>query len=211
MDYEDNRLVYELEFYTADGKWYWYDIDGAGVVTEWEYDAEKYAAYQAMEKQFEEIKTAALKAAGLAAKNVIWGELDYLLVDMPPGTGDVPLTVFQSLPVDGIVIVTSPQDLVKMIVKKAFNMAATMNIPVLGMIENYSYLKCPDCGKEISVFGKSRIEEVSKELQVAVLGKMPIDPRLTELSDAGEFAQAVNPYLDGAFAALQLLNVKAKD
>ena len=98
-----------------------------------------------------------------------------------------------------------------MIVKKAFNMAATMNIPVLGMIENYSYLKCPDCGKEISVFGKSRIEEVSKELQVAVLGKMPIDPKLTELSDAGEFAQAVNPYLDGAFAALQLLNVKAKD
>lgn len=144
-------------------------------------------------------------------KDVIWGELDYLLVDMPPGTGDVPLTVFQSLPVDGIVIVTSPQDLVKMIVKKAFNMAATMNIPVLGMIENYSYLKCPDCGKEISVFGKSRIEEVSKELQVAVLGKMPIDPKLTELSDAGEFAQAVNPYLDGAFAALQLLNVKTKD
>ena len=142
---------------------------------------------------------------------VIWGELDYLLVDMPPGTGDVPLTVFQSLPVDGIVIVTSPQDLVKMIVKKAYNMAETMKIPVLGVIENYSYLKCPDCGKEIPVFGKSKIDEVAKDMGVLVLGKMPIDPKLTELSDEGEFAKAENPYLDNAIQALQLLNVKGNE
>lgn len=142
-------------------------------------------------------------------KDVIWGELDYLLVDMPPGTGDVPLTVFQSLPVDGIIIVTSPQDLVKMIVKKAYNMAAAMKIPVLGMIENYSYLKCPDCGKEIAVFGKSKVDEVSKEMGVPVLGKMPIDPALTELSDEGRFSQAENPYLEAAFAALQVVSVKA--
>ena len=137
--------------------------------------------------------------------DVIWGELDYLLVDMPPGTGDVPLTVFQSLPVNGIMIVTSPQDLVKMIVKKAYNMAKTMNIPVLGVIENYSYLKCPDCGKEIKVFGESHIDEVSDELGVIVAGKMPIDPALTELSDAGEFAKAENPYLNGALEVLNLL------
>ena len=143
--------------------------------------------------------------------DVIWGELDYLLVDMPPGTGDVPLTVFQSLPVDGIVIVTSPQDLVKMIVKKAYNMAETMKIPVLGVIENYSYLKCPDCGKEIPVFGKSKIDEVAKDMGVLVLGKMPIDPKLTELSDEGEFAKAENPYLDNALQALQLLNVKGNE
>lgn len=92
---------------------------------------------------------------------VIWGELDYLLVDMPPGTGDVPLTVFQSLPVDGVVIVTSPQDLVRMIVKKAYNMAKKMDIPVLGVVENYSYLECPDCKKRINVFGESHIEEVA--------------------------------------------------
>ena len=140
--------------------------------------------------------------------DVIWGELDYLLVDMPPGTGDVPLTVFQSLPVDGIVIVTSPQDLVKMIVKKAYNMAETMHIPVLGIVENYSYLKCPDCGKEIPVFGKSKVDQVSDELGVLVLGKMPIDPKLTELTDAGEFAKAENPYLEDALQALKLLKIK---
>lgn len=143
-------------------------------------------------------------------KDVIWGELDYLLVDMPPGTGDVPLTVFQSLPVDGIVIVTSPQDLVKLIVKKAFNMAGAMKIPVLSVVENYSYLKCPDCGKEIPVFGKSKIEEVSDEFNVLVGGKMPIDPQLTELSDAGEFAKADNPYLDTAIETMMLLKVREK-
>lgn len=143
--------------------------------------------------------------------DVIWKDIDCLFVDMPPGTGDVPLTVFQSLPVDGIVIVTSPQDLVKMIVKKAYNMAETMKIPVLGVIENYSYLKCPDCGKEIPVFGKSKIDEVAKDMGVLVLGKMPIDPKLTELSDEGEFAKAENPYLDNAIQALQLLNVKGNE
>lgn len=144
-------------------------------------------------------------------KDVIWGELDYLIVDMPPGTGDVPLTVFQSLPVDGIVIVTSPQDLVRMIVKKAYHMAQTMKIPVLGLIENYSYLKCPDCGKEIPVFGKSKVDEAAAEMGAAVLGKMPVDPALSELTEAGEFAKAENTYLEGAFRALQLLDVRKKD
>lgn len=141
-------------------------------------------------------------------KDVIWGELDYLLVDMPPGTGDVPLTVFQSIPVDGIMIVTTPQDLVKMIVKKAYNMAQMMHIPVLGLIENYSYLICPDCGKEIPVFGKSKIDAVADEFGVLVGGKMPIDPALTELSDAGAFAKAENQYLEPAYEALQLLKIK---
>lgn len=137
--------------------------------------------------------------------DVIWGELDYLLVDMPPGTGDVPLTVFQSLPVDGILIVTSPQELVQMIVKKAYNMAKMMNIPVLGVVENYSYLKCPDCGKEIPVFGKSKVDEAAGALGLPVAGKLPIEPSLTELSDAGAFAQARNPYLEGAVKAVQTL------
>ena len=139
---------------------------------------------------------------------MIWGELDYLLVDMPPGTGDVPLTVFQSLPIDGIVIVTSPQELVQMIVKKAYNMAKMMNIPVLGVVENFSYLKCPDCGKEIPVFGKSKVDAAAKELGLAVGGKLPIDPSLTELSDAGAFAKARNPYLEAAVCALRVLDVK---
>ena len=104
--------------------------------------------------------------------DVMWGDLDYLFVDMPPGTGDVPLTVFQSLPVDGVVIVTSPQDLVQMIVKKAYGMAKQMNIPVLGIVENYSYVKCPDCGKEIKVFGESHIDEIAADLNVPVLGKL---------------------------------------
>ena len=127
--------------------------------------------------------------------DVMWGELDYLFVDMPPGTGDVPLTVFQSLPVDGIVIVTSPQDLVQMIVDKACNMARQMNIPVLGIVENYSYLVCPDCGKKISVFGESHIEETARELGVPVLGKMPIDPKLAESVEEERFYEADNQYL----------------
>ncbi|MDO5423945.1 MAG: Mrp/NBP35 family ATP-binding protein [Eubacteriales bacterium] len=135
--------------------------------------------------------------------DVIWGELDYLFVDMPPGTGDVPLTVFQSLPVDGIVIVSSPQDLVRMIVKKAYNMAKAMNIPILGIVENYSYLKCPDCGKEIAVFGQSHIEEIAQELGTELLGKMPIDPAFAELADQGAFEKAENPYLEKAFFALR--------
>ena len=135
--------------------------------------------------------------------DVVWGDLDYLFVDMPPGTGDVPLTVFQSLPVDGIVIVTSPQELVQMIVKKAYNMAGMMNIPVLGVVENYSYLKCPDCGKEITLFGESHIDEVASELAMQVLGKMPLDPAYAELADQGLFYKADNPYLEDAVKKIE--------
>ena len=121
--------------------------------------------------------------------DVMWGDVDYLFVDMPPGTGDVPLTVFQSLPVDGVVIVTSPQDLVSMIVKKAYHMAKDMNIPVLGIVENFSYLECPDCGRKIEVFGKSHIEDIAKELEIPVLGRIPIDPKLTEAVENEAFDQ----------------------
>ena len=124
--------------------------------------------------------------------DVIWGELDYLFVDMP---GDVPLTVFQSLPVDGVVIVTSPQDLVRMIVKKAYNMAEMMKIPVAGLVENYSFVKCPDCGKEIHVFGESKVDAVGAELNVPVMAKMPLEPELAALVDAGKFAEVRNEYL----------------
>ena len=134
--------------------------------------------------------------------DVIWGEVDYLFVDMPPGTGDVPLTVFQSLPIEGIVIVTSPQDLVKMIVKKAFNMAEMMKIPVLGIVENYSYVKCPDCGKEIKVFGESHIDEIAAELKVPVLGKMPIDMDYAAKADGGFFAAIDNQYITDALAVM---------
>jgi Mrp family chromosome partitioning ATPase len=117
--------------------------------------------------------------------DVIWEDVDYMFVDMPPGTGDVPLTVFQSLPVDGIVIVTSPQDLVGMIVSKAVKMANMMHIPVLGFVENYSYLECPDCGKKIEVFGKSHLEEVARSFDLPVLAKLPIDPKVAEAFDNG--------------------------
>lgn len=130
--------------------------------------------------------------------DVIWGDLDYLFVDMPPGTGDVPLTVFQSLPVDGIVIVSSPQDLVRMIVKKAYNMAEMMHIPVLGIVENYSYVECPDCKKQIKIFGDSHIEEIAAELNVPLLGKMPINPIYAEAADAGAFHAVNNEYLEKA-------------
>ncbi len=130
--------------------------------------------------------------------DVFWGDLDYLFVDMPPGTGDVPLTVFQSLPVDGIVIVTSPQELVQLIVKKAIHMAEMMDIPVLGLVENYSFLKCPDCGKEIKLFGDSKIEEAAAEIGVPVLGKMPLDPEYARMADEGKFHQIKNPYLEAA-------------
>ena len=141
--------------------------------------------------------------------DVIWGELDYLFVDMPPGTGDVPLTVFQSLPVEGVVIVSSPQDLVRMIVTKAYNMAKMMNIPVLGIVENYSYLKCPDCGREISVFGKSHIEEIAASLGTEVLGKLPIDPAFAEMADEGRFAEQKDTHLDAAVEKLYQMYRKA--
>ncbi len=118
--------------------------------------------------------------------DVVWGDVDYMFVDMPPGTGDVPLTVFQSLPVDGIIVVSSPQELVSMIVEKAIRMADLMKIPVLGLIENYSYVKCPDCGREIRVFGDSKIEETAKRHGVPLLARIPLDPELARLADAGQ-------------------------
>ena len=135
----------------------------------------------------------------------VWGDVDYLFVDMPPGTGDVPLTVFQSLPVDGIVIVTSPQELVQMIVKKAYNMAEMMHVPVLGLVENFSYLKCPDCGKEIKLFGESHIDDVAKELGIPVFGKLPLDPAFAEQADKGAFATMENAYLDAGVEKLKTL------
>ena len=127
--------------------------------------------------------------------DVLWGELDFLFVDMPPGTGDVPLTVFQSLPVDGIVVVTSPQDLVSMIVHKAVNMAAVMEVPVVGLVENYSYFKCPDCGKEHAIFGESKLEQTAKEMQIPVLARLPIDPGLAAACDKGEIEDYPVNYL----------------
>ncbi len=118
-------------------------------------------------------------------QEVIWGDVDYMFVDMPPGTGDVSLTVFQSLPVDGIIIVTTPQDLVTMIVKKAYNMAKMMNIPIIGVVENMSYLECPDCGKKINVFGESKADEIAQQLGVPVLAKLPINPVTASLVDKG--------------------------
>jgi Mrp family chromosome partitioning ATPase len=118
--------------------------------------------------------------------DMMWGDIDYMLVDMPPGTGDVPLTVFQSLPIDGTVIVTSPQELVSMIVKKAYNMTTMMDIPVIGLVENYSYIVCPNCGEEIKVFGESGIDETAAELNVPVLAKIPINPMVAKASDDGD-------------------------
>ena len=136
--------------------------------------------------------------------DVVWGEVDYMFVDMPPGTGDVPLTVFQSLPVDGIIVVTSPQDLVSMIVGKAVKMAKMMNIPVLGIVENYSYLACPDCGKHISVFGESHIDEVAAHYELPVLAKLPIDPKLAAAVDAGKIEDAKLPdELSGALKTVE--------
>ena len=130
--------------------------------------------------------------------DVVWGDTDYMFVDCPPGTGDVPLTVFQSLPLDGIIIVTSPQDLVSMIVKKAYKMAKLMNIPVLGIVENMSYVKCPDCGKRIDIYGTSKTKEVADELGVPLLGQMPIDPSLASLVDNGCIEMAEETYLTAA-------------
>lgn len=137
--------------------------------------------------------------------DVLWGEVDYLFVDMPPGTGDVPLTVFQSLPVDGIIVVTSPQELVSMIVSKAVKMAEMMDIPVLGLVENMSYLKCPDCGKEIPVFGPSKIEEAAKEQGLEVLGRIPIDPKLAAACDKGMIELYEGDWLDKAADKLESL------
>ena len=117
--------------------------------------------------------------------DVIWGDVDYMFVDMPPGTGDVPLTVFQSIPVDGIVVVTSPQELVEMIVGKAVNMAEMMNIPILGIVENMSYFECPDCGKKHSIFGESRIDSLAEKYKIDTVSKLPIDTKLAQGCDKG--------------------------
>ena len=135
--------------------------------------------------------------------DVIWEDVDYLFVDMPPGTGDVPLTVFQSLPVNGIVIVTSPQDLVSMIVNKAVKMAGMMHIPVLGFVENYSYLQCPDCGKKISVFGKSHLDAIAAENNLPILARLPIDPAVAEAYDNGQMETVNTDALAAAIDAIK--------
>lgn len=131
-------------------------------------------------------------------QEVAWDDVDYMFVDMPPGTGDVPLTVFQSLPVDGIVIVTTPQDLVNMIVRKAYNMATLMNIPVHGIIENMSYVECPDCGKKISVFGESNIEKVAVDLGVPLLARLPIRTSAAGMIDHGDVESVQMPEIEPA-------------
>lgn len=135
--------------------------------------------------------------------DVIWGDVDFLFVDMPPGTGDVPLTVFQSIPLDGIIVVTSPQELVSVIVEKAVNMAKMMNIPILGLVENMSYVTCPDCGKEIHVFGESRLDEVARRNGLAVLGRLPMDPALAKVADQGVVELFEGSWLDAAAEKLE--------
>lgn len=130
--------------------------------------------------------------------DVIWSDIDYMFVDMPPGTGDVPLTVFQSLPVDGIIVVTSPQELVSMIVGKAVKMAEMMNIPILGIVENMSYAECPDCGKKINIFGQSKLEEVAREYNLEILGRMPINSKLAAACDKGAIELYAGNWLDEA-------------
>ena len=137
--------------------------------------------------------------------DVVWGDLDFLLVDLPPGTGDVPLTVFQSLPVDGIVIATSPQELVSMIVSKAVRMAEKMEVPILGIVENMSYALCPDCGKKIPVFGESRVEAYAKAEDLPVLGQIPLDPNLAKACDRGEIESYAGNLLPQAVDAISHL------
>ena len=140
--------------------------------------------------------------------DVIWGNVDYMFVDMPPGTGDAPLTVFQSLPLDGILIVTSPQELVGMIVSKAVEMAKMMNVPVLGLIENMSYVKCPDCGREIHVFGESHIDEVAAKYALKVLGKLPMEPKLAAACDKGAIELFEGGWLDATADLIESLPEK---
>lgn len=137
--------------------------------------------------------------------DVLWDDVDYMFVDMPPGTGDVPLTVFQSLPVDGVIIVTSPQELVSMIVSKAVNMAEAMNIPILGIVENYSYLECGNCGEKISVFGTSHVEETAEKYHLPVLGRIPIHPSIAEAVDKEQIEELNGPWLFDAADALKAM------
>lgn len=134
---------------------------------------------------------------------VTWGNIDYMFVDMPPGTGDVPLTVFQSIPLDGIIIVTSPQELVSMIVGKAVNMAQSMNVPILGMIENYSYYECDNCGTRLSIFGESHLEETAKKYNLDILAQIPINPEVAKTVDAGNVEDIEASWLDDAARTLE--------
>ena len=136
--------------------------------------------------------------------DVVWGELDYLLVDMPPGTGDVPLTVFQSLPVDGVLLVTTPQRLVEMVVTKAWHMCREMNIPVLGLVENLSYVSCPECGKKIPVFGEKNFEAWSAKTGVPLCAELPIDPELADFADTGRMEEYICAGLEDVIARMPL-------
>lgn len=135
-------------------------------------------------------------------QDVIWGDIDYMFVDMPPGTGDVALTVFQSLPIDGIIVVTSPQELVGMIVEKAVNMANMMNVPILGLVENMSYYKCDDCGKEHKIFGESHIDEIAKKYNINVVAKLPIRPEIASAADAGTIEKVDTSDLDNIIESI---------
>ena len=138
--------------------------------------------------------------------DVVWGDVDYMFIDMPPGTGDVALTVFQSIPVDGVIIVASPQELVGMIVEKAVNMAKLMDVPVLALVENMSYITCPDCGREIRVFGESHIDEIAQKHGVDTVAKLPIDPALAAACDAGTIENFSGAWLDGVLAKVTETN-----
>ncbi len=135
--------------------------------------------------------------------DVIWRDVDLLFIDMPPGTGDVPLTVFQSIPISGIVIVTTPQDLVKMVVEKAVNMAKIMHVPVLGLVENMSYLVCPDCGKKMEIFGQSKAEEIAAEYGIPAVAKMPLDANISKLADQGRIEDYDGSALADIFKSIE--------
>lgn len=143
-------------------------------------------------------------------EETLWQDVDYMFVDMPPGTGDVPLTVFQSLPVDGIIVVTSPQELVNMIVEKAVNMAKKMQLPIVGLIENLSYFECPECHKKTFLFGPSKIDDVAKKFDLDVLAKMPIDPKIASLMDSGMIDEPDLPYLDEAYEKIASMDKVSK-
>ena len=135
--------------------------------------------------------------------DVLWEDVDIMFIDMPPGTGDVPLSVFQSIPLSGIIIVTTPQDLVEMIVKKAVNMAKMMNVPVLGLVENMSYFTCPDCGKQHEIFGASKAEKLAKEYDIPAIARLPIDPEVRRLADAGRITEADTDALKEVFLSIE--------
>lgn len=143
-------------------------------------------------------------------QEVLWGDVDYMFVDMPPGTGDVPLSVFQSIALDGIIVVTSPQELVSMVVEKAVKMAEKMDVPIVGVVENMSYVACPDCGKKIYLFGEGKSEEAAKRHNLPLLAQMPIDPKLAALVDAGKIEEFEGPWLNAAADALEKTQKRAE-